>query len=354
MPLIFAASGSIALSKASGPSRMPPVIWPRSAILHSAAASMVEGIFDVTVSTADRIATRGVPRPTCGEEVDGVLDDVALGVEIGKDVDRRVGDEQRLGIGRHVHDEDVADPPRRAQAGRRRTSTCAHQLVGVQAALHQQLALGLADRARRPLPRPPRCARHVDDLEAADIEAVLARHRRDLRGRPDQDRNDDAGFGRFDRRRAAKSRRRGARRSSSPAGTSFARAISRSYLVRGGAANGPIAAMTPISLSLSAAMITSPCMRSSGCAEAAYQDAFAWRSFRTWRKGVAGRRNAALIDAEQPGDLRPAVALSSADKGAARSQHLPDQIERLRAASRHRAEASTGWLRAPPPGRSAA
>ena len=64
MPLILAASGSIALSKASGPSRMPPVIWPRSAILHSAAASMVEGIFDVTVSTADRIATRGVPRPT--------------------------------------------------------------------------------------------------------------------------------------------------------------------------------------------------------------------------------------------------------------------------------------------------
>ena len=49
--------GSMALSKASGPSRSPPVIWPRSAILHSAAASMVEGIFDVTVSTADRMAT---------------------------------------------------------------------------------------------------------------------------------------------------------------------------------------------------------------------------------------------------------------------------------------------------------
>jgi hypothetical protein len=34
----------IALSKASGPSSRPPVIWPRSAILHSAAASSVEGI----------------------------------------------------------------------------------------------------------------------------------------------------------------------------------------------------------------------------------------------------------------------------------------------------------------------
>src|SRR5258706_5726599 len=33
MPLMRAASRSMALSNASGPSRMPPVIWPRSAIL---------------------------------------------------------------------------------------------------------------------------------------------------------------------------------------------------------------------------------------------------------------------------------------------------------------------------------
>ena len=46
---------SIALSKASGPSSSPPVICPRSAILQSAAASIVEGIFVVTVSTAERI-----------------------------------------------------------------------------------------------------------------------------------------------------------------------------------------------------------------------------------------------------------------------------------------------------------
>src|SRR5262249_6709447 len=64
IPLIRAASGSIALSKASGPSRIPPVICPLSAILQSAAASMVDGILEVTVSTAERIATRGVPRPT--------------------------------------------------------------------------------------------------------------------------------------------------------------------------------------------------------------------------------------------------------------------------------------------------
>ena len=41
--------------------------------------------------------------------------------------------------------------------------------------------------------------RHVDDLEAVDRKAVLAGHRGDLGRRPDQDRNDDAGFRRFDR-----------------------------------------------------------------------------------------------------------------------------------------------------------
>ena len=34
------------------------MIWPRSAILHKAAASIVEGTFGLTVSIADRIATR--------------------------------------------------------------------------------------------------------------------------------------------------------------------------------------------------------------------------------------------------------------------------------------------------------
>ncbi len=63
MPLVLAATSDTALSKASGPSSRPPLIWPRSAILHSAAASIVERIFEVTVSTADRIATLGSGRP---------------------------------------------------------------------------------------------------------------------------------------------------------------------------------------------------------------------------------------------------------------------------------------------------
>ena len=53
----------MALSNASGPSSMPPVICPRSAILQSAAASIVAGILEVTVSTAARMATFGVLTP---------------------------------------------------------------------------------------------------------------------------------------------------------------------------------------------------------------------------------------------------------------------------------------------------
>ena len=120
---------------------------------------MVEGIFDGhgLDGGEDRDPRRA--EPDLREQIDRVLNDVALGVEIGKDVDRRVGDEQRLGIGRHVHDEDMTDAPRGAQAGLARRHL-AHQLVGVQAALHQQLALAPRGSARPPSPPPPRCAAH--------------------------------------------------------------------------------------------------------------------------------------------------------------------------------------------------
>src|SRR6266511_3754728 len=142
MPLILAASGSIALSKARGPSRIPPVICPRSAILQSAAASMVEGIFEVTVSTAERIATRG------------------------------------------------------AQAGLAR-GHLAHELVRVQAALHQELAFGLVDQLDR-FCRRGVAVGHVDDLEAVDIETMLAGDAGNLGGRSHEDRFDDARFRRLD------------------------------------------------------------------------------------------------------------------------------------------------------------
>ena len=115
MLLSLAASRLMALSNASGPSSRPPVIWPRSAILHSAAASIVDGISEVTVSTADRIATFGRPMPQGMRKIDRVLHDIDFILQRRKDVHRSVGDEQRFWIGRHVHDEDVADAPRRAQ-----------------------------------------------------------------------------------------------------------------------------------------------------------------------------------------------------------------------------------------------
>ena len=117
IPLVRAASSETALSKASGPSRMPPVIWPRSAILQSAAASSVERMSGETVSTAERIATRGVTMPSAMREIDGVLDDVALVDQRRIDVDGRVGDEERPRIGGRVDREHVADAPRGAQAG---------------------------------------------------------------------------------------------------------------------------------------------------------------------------------------------------------------------------------------------
>ena len=100
MPLTFAAARLIALSRASGPSSSPPLIWPRSAILHSAAASIVEGIFEVTVSTADRMATLAARFPAL-RQVDRVLHDVDLVLQRGQDVDRGVGNDQRL-AGRSV------------------------------------------------------------------------------------------------------------------------------------------------------------------------------------------------------------------------------------------------------------
>ena len=131
-----------------------------------------------------------------GEEVDDILDDVALGIEIGKDVDRGIGDEERLGISRHVHDEDMADPPGGAQPGLARRHL-AHEFVGMQAALHQKLALGFADEFD-PLYCGGFAVGHVDDLKTVDPEAVFVRNRGNLGGRPHQNRNDDAGFRRLD------------------------------------------------------------------------------------------------------------------------------------------------------------
>jgi hypothetical protein len=73
-----------------------------------------------------------------------------------------------------------------------------HQLVGVQAALHQQLVLGFSDQLDS---FGCRCLAvgHVDDLVSVDAKAMLTGDCRNLGGWTYQDRNDNAGFRRFDR-----------------------------------------------------------------------------------------------------------------------------------------------------------
>src|SRR5262249_20147133 len=71
-------------------------------------------------------------------------------------------------------------------------------LVRVQAALHQELAFGRVDQLDR-LCRRGVAVGHVDDLEALDIEMMLAGHGGNLRDRSDENGNDDPGFRRLDR-----------------------------------------------------------------------------------------------------------------------------------------------------------
>jgi len=104
-PILFTVVACLlmASSTASGPSSMPPVIWPRSDILQRMAVSVVPRILESMTSIAESMATRGSPRPRRMCRSMGVLDDVALGREVGQDVDRRVGYENDFGIARHAN-----------------------------------------------------------------------------------------------------------------------------------------------------------------------------------------------------------------------------------------------------------
>ncbi len=76
-------------------------------------------------------------------QFDGVLRDVALGVEIRSDVDRCVGDEQQPVGRRGVDDEHMAGATAGAQAGLG-VEGGVHQFVGVQRAFHQRADLAAA------------------------------------------------------------------------------------------------------------------------------------------------------------------------------------------------------------------
>ena len=173
MPLVCAASTSIALSNASGPSTSPPVIWPRSAILHSAAASMVEGILGVTVSTAERIATFGWAMPMACAKSIAFWQMSRLLLQRRQDVDGGVGNDDRPGIGRHGHEEAVAEPPLGAQAALL-LHHLVQQLVGVQAALHQASRLAAAYHRHRHLGRVVAVLGGDDAVRRMSISALAA------------------------------------------------------------------------------------------------------------------------------------------------------------------------------------
>ncbi|MNC62920.1 hypothetical protein D3C75_1129990 [compost metagenome] len=90
----------------------------------------------------------------------------------------------------HIHHEAVADSARGAQAGFPLDHR-AHQLVGVQAALHQRLGLAFAHQFHR-AGGGGLAVGHVLDGQSAEVDAVLRGQGFDPFASADQDRCDQA------------------------------------------------------------------------------------------------------------------------------------------------------------------
>ena len=123
-------------------------------------------------------------------EFDGVLNDIDLRIKIRRNVHRRVGDDERLLMIWHVHDEAMADAAFGADSALARDYG-AHELIGVKAALHEGFDSPRgdeADRLRRGVMAMPR----GDDLEAADVESGFFRCLTHTVRRGDQDRVDES------------------------------------------------------------------------------------------------------------------------------------------------------------------
>ena len=97
----------------------------------------------------------------------------------------------------NVHDEAMADPPLGANAGVTGDHR-AHQLVGMQAALHQRRGLAFPYQGHR-LGRGIVAMRRLDDRQTGDVDAVSRRHIADAGRRPNQDRLDQTQLARLHR-----------------------------------------------------------------------------------------------------------------------------------------------------------
>ena len=131
-------------------------------------------------------------------QVYGVLDDIGLFQKIGRDIDRRIGDHQGPGIGGGVDQINVADPPRGAKPGLGQ-GHLVHQLVGVQRALHQKAGLALADQGDG-LGGALMAVGGVEAGIVREVGADIGRGLFQLGLRTDQNRRDQPGLRRLDRR----------------------------------------------------------------------------------------------------------------------------------------------------------
>ena len=161
-----------------------------AALRHLAQGSGLDGGGDLGRHRLDRRQDRHAGRAQAdgGEKVDGILHDVAFLAQVGKDVDRRIGDEQRLGMPRHIHHIDMADPAFGLQTGQL-VGDGMHQLVGMQAALHQKLAPARPDHRHGGF-RRSMAVGGIDNLAAGQIDPETRGHRADLCRRPHQDGHD--------------------------------------------------------------------------------------------------------------------------------------------------------------------
>ena len=164
--------------------------------MHSAAASIVEGTFGIDGLHRRQDRDPHLVEPQRVRQIDRVLHDVDLPVEVGRDVDGGVGDDQRVLVTGHVHHEAMADAARRADAGVARHNS-AHQLVGVQAALHQSLGRSLADQRDRLCGRVVAVLGGLDESNSRNVELRRPSRVTDAGRWADKDRLDQAKPGGF-------------------------------------------------------------------------------------------------------------------------------------------------------------